>query len=177
MDSGINVIVSVALRFMLLSLFAIGGGVMGMLPQLHAEYVTHGHLIDERTFSQLLAVAQATPGPNFLIVTLIGWRLAGWAGAFATLFAFLLFPTLIALTVGRAMRRYTATWLTRVRRSLQPMTAALWLATGVVITIATDHSIAAFAITGVVTVAALVFDINPLWLCLGAGVVGAVFAV
>jgi len=32
-------------------------------------------------FAQLFALAQASPGPNILVVSLIGWKVAGLAGA------------------------------------------------------------------------------------------------
>ena len=32
-------------------------------------------------FAALFAIAQSAPGPNVMIVTLIGWKLAGLAGA------------------------------------------------------------------------------------------------
>lgn len=37
--------------------------------------------MDERPeFSALFAMAQAAPGPNMMIVPLVGWHVAGWAG-------------------------------------------------------------------------------------------------
>src|SRR5207249_5287779 len=38
-------------------------------------------------FMQLFAVAQAAPGPNVLITSLIGYRVAGFAGSLVALFA------------------------------------------------------------------------------------------
>jgi chromate transporter len=163
---------SLAVRFLVLSVFAVGGGVMGILPQIHTEFVTHDRLLDEHTFAQLLAVAQATPGPNFLIVTLIGWRVASWPGEIVVFFSFLAIPTAVTLTVGRFLQEHKAPVLVLIRRSLIPMTAALWIATGIVVAIATNTSLYAYGITIAVAAAALRFDVNPLYLCLGAAIVG-----
>jgi chromate transporter len=162
-----------ALRFGVLAIFALGNGASGMIPQMHHEFVTRDHWLDELTFSQLLAVSQATPGPNFLIVSLIGWRVASWPGAFVVYVAFLAAPTAIALTVGRLVRRHDTPLLLLVRRAVRPMTSALWLATGAVIALINDKTPVDIGVTVVVAAGSLLFERNPLWWCLGAAIVGA----
>ena len=165
-------LVSLAIHFLILSVFAVGSGVTGLLPQMHNQFVTQEHLLDDRTFAQLLAVAQAAPGPNFLIVTLIGWRIAGWPGEFVTFVAFLSVPAILTLTLGRFLQEHQSPILILVRRSVIPMTSALWIATGIVIARATNTSLFAYAITVVAAATAAVFEVNPLFICLGAGAVG-----
>jgi chromate transporter len=165
--------VTLALRFGILSVFALGNGASGQIPQMHAEFVTRDHWLDELTFSQLLAVSQATPGPNFLITSLIGWRVAGWPGAFVVYAAFLAVPNAIAFTVGRLVRRHDTPLLGLLRRAVRPMTAALWLTTGVVIALINDKSPIDLGVTVAVAAGSLYFDLNPIWWCLGAAVVGA----
>lgn len=165
-------LVALAAKFLVLSVFAIGGGVMGVLPQIHDEFVTQQHLLDDRTFAQLLAVAQATPGPNFLIVTLLGWRIASWPGEIVVFFAFLTIPTVVTIVLGRFLQEHKAPVLVLVRRSLIPMTAALWIATGIVVARGTNTSLVAYGITIAATLGSLIFDVNPMYLCIGAGVAG-----
>ena len=110
-----------ALRFGILAIFALGNGASGMIPQMHQEFVTRDHWLDELTFSQLLAVSQAAPGPNFLIVSLIGWRVASWPGAFVVYVAFLAAPLAIAFTVGRLVPRHDTPLLLLVRRAVPPL--------------------------------------------------------
>lgn len=172
-DSLLHRLVTLALRFGALSIFSVGTGATGMIPQMHFEFVLRDRWLDETTFTQLLAVSQAAPGPNFLIVSLIGWRIASWPGAFVVLCAFLALPNAIALTVGRLLRRHDSPLLAIVRRAVRPMAVALWIATGTVIAFVNDKTPAAFALTGVVAALSVVLDLNPLWWCLGAGIAGA----
>ena len=68
--------------FALLSLMAFGGG-NSALPEMHRIAVEQHHWMSDQTFTELFALAQAAPGPNILVVTLIGLQVAGIAGACA----------------------------------------------------------------------------------------------
>ena len=70
------------LEFALLSFVAFGGAT-ALLPEMHRVVVENHHWLDDTTFTHLYAIAQAAPGPNVLVVTLIGWKVAGLAGALA----------------------------------------------------------------------------------------------
>ncbi len=165
-----------AWRFAVLSLFAIGAGVSVIIPQMHEEFVSQLHLLDNRQFAEMLAVSQAAPGPNFLLVPLVGWRIVGWPGAIVSLVAFLVLPIGITLVVGRVLKRHENATIRIVRRSFRPVTGGLWIAAGTVVALATDHSPLLIATTALVFLASLAVDISPLWWCLAAAVAGAVFA-
>jgi chromate transporter len=165
-----------AWHFALLSLFAIGGGVSMLIPQIHQEFVLQYHWIDERSFAELLAVSQAAPGPNFLLIPLIGFRVASWAGAGVSIVAFLVFPVTITFFIGRLLHQHDNEWIARFRRAFRPITGGLWIASGLVVAAATDHGIVPVVLTVSVAALSLAFDISPLWWCIAAGVAGAVFA-
>ena len=69
-------------EFALLSFVAFGGAT-ALLPEMHRVVVENNHWLNDATFTHLYAIAQAAPGPNVLVVTLIGWEVAGLAGALA----------------------------------------------------------------------------------------------
>jgi chromate transporter len=163
-----------AYHFALFSLFAVGGGVSMLIPQMHQEFVTHFHLIDERTFTELLAVSQAAPGPNFLLIPLIGFRVASWTGAAVSMIAFLVFPVTITFIVGRILHQRENEWIMRFRRAFRPVTAGLWIASGLVVAVATDHARTPVILTIAVAAISLVIDISPVWWCVAAGIVGYV---
>jgi chromate transporter len=169
-----NVLVELAVRFCTLSFFAVGGGVSILIPQMHREFVQQLQWLDDRTFAELIAVAQAAPGPNFLLVPLIGWRLASWPGAFVSLGAFLIVPLILASIVARILHNHDSPLLVRFRQSFPPVTSGLWIASGIVISFAVDRHPAQVAATLGVFAVSLVWDVNPIWLLLGAGAVGAV---
>ena len=60
------------------------GGPSTILPEFHRYLVEAHRLMSNSQFVELYTLAQAAPGPNFMYVTLMGWQLAGWAGAAAS---------------------------------------------------------------------------------------------
>ena len=174
--SQIGVLLILAWHFMVLSLFAVGGGPSVLLPQMRQEFVLQYHFLTDRSFTELLAVAQASPGPNFLIVPLIGFRAASWPGAIVSMVAFLILPVTIAYFVGRILHQHENEWIVRIRGAFRPVTGGLWIATGVVIATATDHTSAAAGITIGVAILSLIVDISPMWWCVMAGLAGALMA-
>jgi chromate transporter len=172
----LHVLLILAWHFIVLSVFAVGGGLSILLPQMRQEFVLQYHLLSDRSFTELLAVAQASPGPNFLIVPLIGFRVASWPGAIVSMIAFLFFPVTIAFFVGRLLHQHENEWIKMFRRAFRPVTGGLWIASGIIIAAATDHGAAPLGITIGVGILSLVIDISPMWWCLLAGVAGAILA-
>jgi chromate transporter len=171
--SGAHELTTLALRFALISFFAIGGGTSTVVPLIRDVTVHELGWLDNRGFTELLAIAQASPGPNFMLVPLIGWHVAGIPGACVALTAFLAFPVALAFVVGRILHRHDNAVLARLRRAFRPATAGFWIASGIVIARAADTSVVPVGVTVAVAVIALRVEINPMWWCLGAGVVGA----
>ena len=81
----VNIIVEIILNFGMLPLIAFSGAI-AVLPESH-RLVVKNHRMDDATFTHLVAISQATPGPNSIIATLIGWHVAGIVGALAATFA------------------------------------------------------------------------------------------
>ena len=166
-------LLGLALRLAVLSLFAVGGGVSILIPQMHTEFVTELHWLDDRQFAEVVAVAQASPGPNFLLVPLLGFRMAGLIGALVSIGAFLILPVAISYAAGHVLRHETE-MIVLLRRAFRAVTAGLWIATGIVIARTVDHTVVDVAITAAIVVLSLTVEASPLWWCLGAGVIGAI---
>ncbi|HXP93585.1 MAG TPA: chromate transporter [Candidatus Binatia bacterium] len=166
-------LLTIALRFGVLSLFAIGGGVSILIPQLHEEVVRQYHWVDDRAFAELIAISQASPGPNFLLIPLIGWRVASWPGAFVGLVAFMSIPLVLSVTVGRILHDRENETIALLRRAFRPLTGGMWIASGIVVARTVDHAVADVVVTIIVAACAIFVEANPLWWCVGAGVLGA----
>ena len=110
-----NVVLELGLQFSLLSLLAFGGA-NAVLPEMHRLVVENHHWMSDAAFSQLFAIAQAAPGPNLLVVTLIGWQVAGVAGALATTLAFCLPSSLLIFFLARIWARWRSD---RWRRAIE----------------------------------------------------------
>ncbi len=63
-----------------MSLFAVGGA-NSAIPEIHRLAVDVNHWMSDKQFSDVFAISQLSPGPNVLIVTLIGYQVAGIMGA------------------------------------------------------------------------------------------------
>ena len=75
-----NPIWSLIATFGLMSLFAVGGA-NAAIPEMHRIAVDVHHWMSDRQFADIYAISQLSPGPNVLIVTLIGYAVAGFGGA------------------------------------------------------------------------------------------------
>ncbi len=84
-----GVLVDLARTFAALSLVSIGG-INALLPEIHRQVVVvHGWMTDT-AFANAFAIANASPGPNVILVSLIGWEVAGLAGLLVATLAILI---------------------------------------------------------------------------------------
>jgi chromate transporter len=161
-----------AMDFSLLSLIAVGGAIT-VLPEMHRSVVEMHGWMSGSEFADLFALAQAAPGPNILVVSLIGWKVAGLAGAVVATAAVCAPSCVLTFAVSRIWQRFPgARWRTAVEDGLVPVTVGLMLAGGYLITRSADHSWPAFAITAVTAAVVLATRIHPLWLLGVAGLIG-----
>ncbi len=68
---------ALAFLFAQLSVFAIGGAT-ALVPDMQHRFVDSG-LLSGPLFTSLVAIAQAAPGPNAMIVGLVGMHIGGLA--------------------------------------------------------------------------------------------------
>ncbi len=94
------VLLTLAIIFTQLSLIAFGGG-NTILPEMQRQVVDIHHWMTAQEFSALFAMAQAAPGPNMMIVPLVGWHVAGLSGLLVTSTAKFLPSSLITVFVMR----------------------------------------------------------------------------
>jgi chromate transporter len=169
-DGGL--LAALAGHFALLSLFAIGGA-NATVPEMHRLAVDVQHWMTDRQFADLVAIAQVTPGPNVIIVTLIGYRVAGVLGALVATVAMCAPTSLFAYVVGRVFDRTNgAVWQTVVRRTLVPVAIGLIAATAIVVARAADTGWGTAA-TSLVSAAIFYWlRINPLWVFAVAALAG-----
>ncbi len=171
-----NVVGALASTFAMLSLVSIGGA-NATLPEIHRQVVTVLGWMDDQTFAHLFAISQIAPGPNILVVSLIGWQVAGLAGLTVATLAILLPSSAIAFAAGRVIARWDDTsWVRVAKAGLVPVAVGLIAASGAVAARANDHTVLAWTITGIVAVAFVGTKRNPLWLLSAgalAGVAGA----
>ena len=170
-------LVSLALRFAVLSLLAVGG-VTAVVPEVHRVVVEVHHWASDAEFTQMFVIARAAPGPNMLLVTLIGWQVAGLPGALVATAA-MVAPscTLTYLVAGVWQRFRTARWRLAIEAGLAPIAVGLVIATGWLVARGGHGGAVAYAISAVTTVLVVFTRVNPLWPVVAAGLLGLLGAV
>jgi chromate transporter len=109
-----------------LSLLAIGGG-NSILGDLQNQAVQHGWLTPKE-FQEMFAISRVAPGPGTLIVTLLGWRVAGWLGALVATLAIVIPSSLAIYSLARVWHAGSpARWHRALSRGLAPIAAGLIL--------------------------------------------------
>lgn len=162
--------------FARLSLLAVGG-VNSTLPEIAHQVVELRHWLTPAQFSQLFAIANAAPGPNMLIATLIGAHVAGIAGGIVATIALILPSGLLVMLVSRIWDRFRERrWRRVLQAAILPITAGLILAAGFVLIRAADRSVALAAITVFGTFLIFRTRLHPLWVLGGGALLGLVFA-
>lgn len=157
-----------ALTFVVLSLLAVGGA-LSALPDMHRIAVETQHWMSDREFTEAVALAQISPGPNILVVTLIGYHVAGAAGAIVSTLAMCGPSAALAYTVDRIMQHSRKrTWPGVIRTALVPVAIGMTGASVALLGYSVDKTWTAVAVTLIAAVLSLVTRINPL-LLLGAG--------
>jgi chromate transporter len=172
MNSDGNPLLALAGTFALMSLFAVGGA-SAAIPEMHRIAVDVQHWLTDRQFADVYAISQLSPGPNVLIVTLIGYSVAGIAGAVVATLAMCVPTAVLALYVSRLLARSShARWPAIVQAALVPLSIGLMGASGFVLARTSDRTLAAALVTVGAAVLASVTRLNPLWMLLAGGCLG-----
>ena len=161
------------LEFVLLSFVAFGGAT-ALLPEMHRVVVENHHWLDDTTFTHLYAIAQAAPGPNVLVVTLIGWEIAGLAGALAATLAMCLpMSIVIYLLIDRWEGFAGKRWQKAIGLGVAPLAVGLIFSGATLIATSAGLSLAGWILAAAVVFANLRFrELHPLWLIAAGAVLG-----
>lgn len=110
------------------------GGYVTVLGDLQRYLVVEEEFLTPSEFSASLAIGQAAPGPNYLLVIVIGWLIAGPWGAAATFFGTTLPYLASAVWIARAGKRWAnRPWLKAYKLGLSPIAIFLYMASGYII--------------------------------------------
>jgi chromate transporter len=160
-------------RFLVMAFLAIGGA-NAVVPEMHRQVVDVERWMTDADFAGLFAIASAAPGPNVLIVTLIGWQVAGIAGALVATGAMVGPTSVVAYLVFGAWRRFRdAAWARPVQNGLTTVTVGLVGASGYLLARAADTGWVTAAITAGTVLVSVRTRLNPLWCFAVGAAVGA----
>jgi chromate transporter len=167
-----TLLIHLAWTFALLSILAVGGGT-AVLPEMQT-ILAHQFGIDHTQFVHIYSIGQLAPGPNMLMVLVIGYQIAGFIGAGVVLLSFFLPSSFLCLHMGRLWNRFgESPWRRSIQNALEPISIGL-MSSGV-------YAVAkASVVSGITLALALVTlylilktKINPVLVILGSGGLGA----
>ncbi|MGB8400498.1 chromate transporter [Bradyrhizobium sp.] len=172
MNSNASPISTLVWTFGLMSLFAVGGA-NSAIPEMHRIAVDVQHWMSDRQFADVFAIAQLSPGPNVLIVTLIGYSVAGVAGALAATLSMCGPAAVLAYYVSRLLARSGgARWPAMIQAALVPVSIGLMAASGLILARSSGQSWVAALVTVLAAALAFATRLNPFWMLLGGGILG-----
>ena len=169
-----NILLTLIDHFAGLSLVAFGGA-SAVVPEMHRLVVEQQHWMTAKEFTDLFAIAQAAPGPNMMIVTLVGWHVAGFFGALLATVAFIAPGASLAYAMVHVWKSLRdSPWRDRIQNGLLPVTVGLvsstaWLLAGGA---AGRHGMG-IAIAVASAIVAWRSRLNPLWLLAMGALLGA----
>jgi chromate transporter len=164
---------ALAAGFGLLSLQAVGGGT-AVLPEMQRLVESHSHVTAQQ-FAQAYSLGQLAPGPNMLMVIVLGDHIAGVAGAIVVLLAFFIPASVLCFFAGRIWNHFGDTpWRRAVQSGLAPISIGLMVSG--VYTLAKSEMTGWIAVALALLVLAFVVrtKINPTLLILSCAVLGAI---
>lgn len=121
-------LLNLAWVFMLLAVLAVGGGT-AVLPEMQHMTVDQFHWITNGQFRDVYSLGQVAPGPNMLMVLLIGKKMAGAMGALVVGLAFFLPDCILTLIANRLWVHFEGSpWRAAVQHGMAPVAIGLMLA-------------------------------------------------
>lgn len=167
-----NPLFTLAWTFGVLSLFAIGGA-LSALPEMHRIAVDINHWMSDQQFADMVAIAQLSPGPNVLVVTLIGFHVAGVLGALIATLAMCGPTAIVAYIVSTTMERSSASpWPALIQSALVPISIGLMAASAMILGLSAGHSWVAGLVVIATALVTLSSRVNPLWMLALGGILG-----
>jgi chromate transporter len=172
MSSDHNPVWALVSTFGLMSLFAVGGA-NAAIPEMHRLAVDVHHWMTDKQFADVFAISQMSPGPNVLIVTLIGYAVAGVAGALAATLAMCGPTAVLAYYVSGLLTRSShSRWPAIIQAALVPLSIGLMGASALILALTSDRTWVAALVTAASAILAFATRLNPFWLLLAGGVLG-----
>lgn len=160
--------------FFRIGAFTFGGG-YAMIPLIQKEMVERKHWVEDEDILEVVAIAESTPGPIAVNAsTFIGYRVAGFWGAFFGTFGMILPSFVIILVISFVLRAFQE--LKPVQYAFMGIRAgvlALMLRALFMMYRQTEKSILAYIVMAAAFVLTAFLDINVLWVIIGCAVFGA----
>jgi len=163
-----NVLVNLAFTFMALSIMAVGGGT-AVLPEMQTLLAQQFN-VSHTQFVHIYSIGQVAPGPNMLMVLVIGFQVAGLIGAGVVLLSFFLPSSILCLYAGRLWNHFgESPWRRSIQNALEPISIGLMSSGVYAVAKASIVSPITLGLAIITFICILKTKINPVLVILGSG--------
>jgi chromate transporter len=141
------------------------------VPVVRDDLVVHRQVLTDDQLNAAIAIGQSSPGPLGLYVVVVGYFVAGWAGAVAGMCA-LATPAILAIPILRASYRGRTQTVATASAAIV-IAASTLMAVAAARLIPTATPTVPLAVIGLVSLGTLTtLRVGPIYVIIGAGVLG-----
>ena len=164
------------LVFVPFSLVSIGGGGSIFAGVQHQAVDVH-RWVTAREFIDLFALARGAPGPGSMLITLIGWKVAGLPGALVATAALFIPSSVLCYVLARVWNAHRGkTWHKALEVGLAPVGTGLILAGAIAVLRLAGASLASWLVAlAVAVILGFRPRSHPLLLLAGGGLVFVIY--
>jgi len=163
---------TIFLTFTGMSLTLFGGGYV-IVPAMQSVIVDGFHWLTTKEFSDAIAMGQITPGPVIITATFIGYRVAGYLGAFFATLAIFYPPGFLMIILSGFLRRIKdSTVINAVFRGMRPAIIGMIFSAAITVGKGAEMVWPSALIFTVVLILLMKYKINVVYMIPLAGIAG-----
>jgi len=160
--------------FLKIGTFSFGGGIV-IIPMIENEVVNNYGWLTKTEFIDAVTLGQITPGPVIVSGTFIGYKTCGILGAIVATVSVILPSFIMICLATEAIKKFRENKiLANFFRGARVAVIGMIFDAGVSIGRSSLVDIKTILIAGISIICLFRYKINPIWILLGAGIVGLV---
>jgi len=168
-------ILQIFLTFFKIGAFTFGGG-YAMIPIIQKEMVENKKWITDADIIEIIAIAESTPGPIAInSATFVGYRVAGFWGAFAGTLGVILPSFVIIFIISGILREvYSFPAVRYAFEGIRAGVLALLIKALVSMFKQVPKGLVSYIIMGAALIISAFFEINVIFILIGCALVGLI---
>ena len=172
--SSVAISIKLFTTFSGMSLILFGGGYV-FIPLIQEIVVDAQGWLTQREFIDGIALGQITPGPILISATFIGYKVAGFAGAFVSTVGIFLPPAILMLVCTSLLEAIrSSAHIKAVLKGIRCGVIGMIAAASYVVMTTSEINLTAVAIFGMTLLALMKFKVEVVWIIPCAGLIGFV---
>jgi len=170
----INTLLKLSWVFLKIGTFSFGGGIV-IIPLVENEVVTNYGWLTKTEFVDAVTLGQVTPGPVIVSATFIGYKVCGILGAIVSTLSVILPSFVMICLATAAIKKFRENKiLANFLRGARIAVIGMVFDAGISIGKSSLVDIKTILIVVISIICLFKYKINPIWIILGAGIVGLV---